>query len=356
MSTTTRQRPIFLFILFICLLILISFIFYPFLDSLIFSILLAAVFHPWHWYQVSIWSWKPTWSAMLVTLFSLVLVLFPTIYITTTLFEMIPPKIEAFRNNQSAGIPTIIDTIILKTQDLIQHTIKIKLDLFTIREKALAILNSAASQLGLWMNSIVSNFFHILFTFLLTHIILFAWLKNGRVFKNFFLKFSPLTQQENQVLMRTFIKLNNTLMKGNAISGTFQALVAYILFKIAGFEEGLFFSLLIFIASFVPVVGTSIIFLPISIYLWVTDNTFAAISVLTTCSVAFLFMENWFKPNFIGERLKIHPVVVLISLLGGVKILGIVGLFYGPVIVGMFFCVLNLLHKRVSNNNAKLSI
>ena len=349
MAVQTRQRNIFLFMLFLVLLVLISFIFYPFLDSLIFSILLATVFHPWHWYQVSIWSWKPTWSAFMVTMISLVLVLFPTLYITTTLFEIIPPAIESFKLNQSAGFPTIIDTLLHRIQGFIQNQIHLKLDIFTIREKSLAILNSAASQIAVWMNSIVGNFFHILFTFLLTHIILFAWLKNGRVFKNFFLKFSPLTLQENQVLMSTFIKLNNTLMKGNAISGTFQALVGYVLFKITGFEEGLFFSLLIFIASFVPVVGTSIVFIPICLYLWAIGSLASALSVLITCSLAFLFMENWFKPTFIGERLNIHPVVVLISLLGGVKILGIVGLFYGPIIAGMFFCVLNLIHKRLTN-------
>jgi predicted PurR-regulated permease PerM len=153
---------------------------------------------------------------------------------------------------------------------------------------------------------------------------------------------------ENQILIRTFLKLNNTLVKGNAISGTFQALVAYVLFKITGIQEGLLFSLLIFFSSFVPVVGTSIVFLPIAIYLWVVGAITSAFVVLITCTVAFIFMENWFKPTFIGERLNMHPVIVLLSLLGGVKILGIVGLFYGPIIAGMFLCILNMLQKRMS--------
>ncbi|MDH4466665.1 MAG: AI-2E family transporter [Bacteriovoracaceae bacterium] len=347
MPISERQRTIFLCSILFILFILIFFIFSPFLDSIIFSILLAAVLYPWHKYQVSIWGWKPSWSALLVTVVSLIVVLFPSIYITTTLIEILPSKIQAFRFHQTSGLPTFIDTFLFRIQSFILNNFDQKIDIFTIREKSIAIINSAANQAGQAINYFVSNFFHIFFTFILTHIILYSWLRNGRSFKNFFLKYSPLNLADNQVLIRTFIKLNNTLMKGNAISGTFQSLVSYILFKITGIEEGLLFCLLMFFASFVPVVGTAIVFLPISIYLWMLGNYVASLSVFFTCGLAFVFMENWFKPTFIGERLNIHPVLVLIGLLGGVKILGIVGLFYGPIIVGMFLCILNILQRRL---------
>jgi predicted PurR-regulated permease PerM len=48
------------------------------------------------------------------------------------------------------------------------------------------------------------------------------------------------------------------------------------------------------------------------------------------------------KPRLIGEKLKINPVLLFISILGGIKLFGLLGIIYGPLVITVFFTIVSI--------------
>jgi predicted PurR-regulated permease PerM len=59
-----------------------------------------------------------------------------------------------------------------------------------------------------------------------------------------------------------------------------------------------------------------------------------------------LIIENWFKPWFIGQRIKINSLFVLFCIIGGISYFGIPGIFYGPIIGIVFLTLVDLYHAH----------
>jgi predicted PurR-regulated permease PerM len=51
--------------------------------------------------------------------------------------------------------------------------------------------------------------------------------------------------------------------------------------------------------------------------------------------------------HVLNGRAQLHPLMGLISMLGGLQVLGLWGLFVGPIIAGLFYSLLRLLRTRL---------
>jgi len=49
------------------------------------------------------------------------------------------------------------------------------------------------------------------------------------------------------------------------------------------------------------------------------------------------------RPFFLKDRIKVHPLVIFFAILGGISVFGLNGLLLGPIIVILFFSVLDMI-------------
>ena len=59
------------------------------------------------------------------------------------------------------------------------------------------------------------------------------------------------------------------------------------------------------------------------------------------------------RPMFLKDRVKVHPLVIFFAILGGLKLFGLNGLILGPLVIILFFTVLDMLvnsEKAIENN------
>lgn len=98
--------------------------------------------------------------------------------------------------------------------------------------------------------------------------------------------------------------------------------------------------------ALLPVIGTFMIWIPAAIYLFATGNVLGGIfTLIWGFFVVTFFMENIFKPKLIGRTADIHPMFVLVGVLGGVAVFGFIGLFLGPLLVGVTVAFLSVFEK-----------
>jgi predicted PurR-regulated permease PerM len=95
-------------------------------------------------------------------------------------------------------------------------------------------------------------------------------------------------------------------------------------------------------AALIPFIGTPIIWMPAALYKIFNGLTANNNSAITQGVLLMLYgvlivstIDNLLKPKIIGNKAKVHPIFVLLGVLGGLKLFGVIGLVIGPVILAV---------------------
>jgi predicted PurR-regulated permease PerM len=96
------------------------------------------------------------------------------------------------------------------------------------------------------------------------------------------------------------------------------------------------------LAALVPNVGTSLSLVPAVLYLFMMDRTGAGIGMAIWGALAVGLIDNVVSPRLIGAQAKLHPVLVLFSVLGGLQLFGFLGFLIGPIIMSMFVVLIEV--------------
>ena len=181
-------------------------------------------------------------------------------------------------------------------------------------------------------------------------LVIYALLAEGIPLKEFLLRLSPLPDDQEELIIEKFNQMNFVTLVCNGLGGLIQGVLAGIGFWIAGLNLVVLWTTIMMILAFIPLLGISIIYIPACIYLAIIGKTFEGIALFIYCSLLAFFTENWFKPIFIGKRIQIHSLFVLFSIIGGMTVFGLGGIFYGPVIAILFLTTVELYHKFYSTS------
>jgi len=90
-----------------------------------------------------------------------------------------------------------------------------------------------------------------------------------------------------------------------------------------------------FIASMLPLVGALIIWLPALIYLLVVAQPVAALALFIFGAIVISTVDNLLRPMVLRRGAQLSPVLTIIGIFGGIALFGFVGLFVGPIVLGV---------------------
>lgn len=352
MNSSERQSNVAFFIGYIVLFYLLGLMIWPYLSAGIFAGILAGTFYPLKMRLQKNLGRK--WAAT-VTLFLMIATLFaPSVYILFELSKEAVLLFEFLKNNLTeevieeilfgeglfgnAYIPTLLEEIFT--------LLSIEYNVQTIQGLILDSAKTTSSYLIDMVNSWVSNILDFLFQLIIMMVVIFSLLLEGERVKEFFLQLSPLPSEEEELVITKFNQMNYVTMVGNGIGGIIQGVLAGVGFWYFGFESVVLWTTTMIIFAFIPMVGISFVSVPASIYLMVSGQMTEGIVLLVYCTVIALVVEQWFKPKFVGNRVKIHSTLVFLSIIGGMGVFGFLGIFYGPLIISIFLTFVDLYHKR----------
>lgn len=98
--------------------------------------------------------------------------------------------------------------------------------------------------------------------------------------------------------------------------------------------------------AFLPLVGIGAVFLPAALYLFIKGRIASAIFFVVFYIVLSGSIEYIFKPKLVGGRVKMHTLLVFLSIIGGLKLFGILGIIYGPLVVTTFLTLTDIYHSN----------
>ena len=190
------------------------------------------------------------------------------------------------------------------------------------------------------VSQIVSTLAEISIGITLLIFLLYYFLKDGEKFVRWFRETTPLP---SEIQDRLYARVNKTtwaVIKGHVLVAVVQGLVAGIGLAVTGVPNFAFWTFIMVILGFIPIIGTVIVWLPASIYLFLIDRPAAAIFLFIYGAVIVSLTDNILRPIAVDRGSNLHPAVIIVGVIGGVYIFGAAGLFIGPILLGIFKSIL----------------
>ena len=94
--------------------------------------------------------------------------------------------------------------------------------------------------------------------------------------------------------------------------------------------------------AFLPILGIGIIMIPAAVILMLKSRIAAGVFVLVFYAVLSWGIEYVFKPKVVGDRVRMHPLIVFFAIIGGLKTYGILGIIYGPLVATLFLTLADI--------------
>ncbi|MEL3907646.1 MAG: AI-2E family transporter [Treponemataceae bacterium] len=172
---------------------------------------------------------------------------------------------------------------------------------------------------------------------------LYFFYVDGAYLASIFISAIPIETSSMKKLLDKFAVTLKQLFAGLILVALYQAVAAFFVFTIFGVKGSLLLGVLTFFAAFIPLLGSGIIWSPIAILIFFTQSKIKGIIFFVVAGSIISLMDNVLRPLILKDTIKIHPLLIFFSLLGGVKLLGLKGIILGPMTIIFFFAVLDLI-------------
>ncbi|QPV64137.1 AI-2E family transporter [Halosimplex litoreum] len=154
---------------------------------------------------------------------------------------------------------------------------------------------------------------------------------------------SPLAEAETAKLFRRTDDLLWAAVVGNVVVAALQAVLTVLGLAVVGFGDLVFWGVLTFALSLLPLIGASVVWIPVVVYLAVTGQTAAAVGLTVYGAVVVSGSDNVVRPFAMRRGARLNPALLVVGIFGGIAAFGFLGLFVGPVVLGLAKTVVELL-------------
>jgi predicted PurR-regulated permease PerM len=144
-------------------------------------------------------------------------------------------------------------------------------------------------------------------------------------------KLIPFKDKEG--ISKEISKATRQIIYGTALVALIGFITSLVGFLILGIDNYLFYSALMAILLFVPIVGPVLLWVPLAIYYFASNQTFQAIGVIILGLILSNVVDNLIRMQIVGDKAKINPMIMLIGIVGGIATFGLFGFIIGPLIL-----------------------
>ena len=161
-------------------------------------------------------------------------------------------------------------------------------------------------------------------------------------------KLSPIEDQHEEELAEEFARVSRAVVVATLLSAAVQGLLAGLGFWVCGLDSIFLLTLLSGVLAMVPFVGAAAVWIPCALYLFFVENRpVAAIGLAVYGGLIISMADNVIKPWILHGQSNLHPLLALLSVIGGVAVLGPIGILVGPMIVVFLQTSLKILRREM---------
>ena len=307
-------------------------IIWKFLIPLVSAVILSYIFHPvYRWIRNK--TNRPRLSGFLMLFLIIIGILLPLALLT-----------KAIINEATTLFNT--DISLEQIQESL-HYVGIEIDISAVAADAIIEISQAIKQWIVRIPWLLSRITDAVVNLFVMFFVMFYLFTDGEKIVLWLREHLPLRESlKKEILLQTG-KLTSALLIGQVITAIIQGIVGGIGFLIFGIKGAVLWGFVMTILAFIPVIGTFLVWVPAGIILILEQDYFSGIGILIYGALIISTIDNILKPKLVSKRAPIHPVTVLLGVLGGLTVFGIMGVVIGPVILSLFSLFLRVYLKSI---------
>src|SRR3989344_7349690 len=338
----TRKDTIPLIIAVCVFLVFAGFLVWPFFSPLFIAIVLAVLLHG-IFLKIKRSIPSESLAAFVTTVLVLLIILIPLAAFGYQIAHEAQGLYESIRDKADS---VLLDTVLARVNNFITFWFPglnlDKAEVMTKLELLLGWIVNHFSSIFTSASSLIANFFLMLLAF-------FYLVRDGEKILKHAMEISPLSSSSELHIINRIASAMNSVVRGSLITAFTQGIIATIGFFIFGVPNAVLWGSVTFLAAFVPNIGTSLVLVPVAIFLFITSTQSNTIGFVIWGVLAVGFVDNLLGPRIIGRGMRIHPLISLFSVLGGIIAFGPIGLLVGPVSASLLVALLELRHNHTSD-------
>ena len=321
---------------FIALLYISYKIISPFGTALLSSLILAIALQPV--YKNLNKKIKNKNSAVLIILFSILfLVIIPLVFFANAMFQ------EMIELHNTAAQLDLSDT----SESINEATgLNINFERYikdTVYKVSNLFINSSSKITGYILGGLL-NVFIIFFT-------LFFFLRDGKQIAKKLKDVIPFKERIKNKLEEDIVSSVRGLFLGLFIIALIEGIVAFIGFYLFNVPIPLVWSFLVIILAMVPLLGPTLVYIPVSLYLLLVGQTTDAILLFIYSVLTLGYVDNILRHQIISKTSKINQIALLIGVFGGIQVIGIPGIIIGPLVLSLVLAVYRIYEEEYASKS-----
>jgi predicted PurR-regulated permease PerM len=321
----------------------------PFLGVVLWAVVLAIVFFPMH-RRIRARVGSPGWSAVLSCLLVIFVILVPLTLLTFAVVNELSDFAQLLQqkadgNGGAAGVaaglldpnhpylgPAVrwlgqyVDLGKLTSQAFIAERLK---------GLSGAIAARTLGFVGGAVGFIVEVFF-VIFT-------MYYLFRDGERLREAAYDLMPLSDTKAREILERTGEVIGASVYGVLVIAVIQGVLGGLAFWVLGLPSPLLWGVVMIFLSMIPMLGSFIVWVPAAIYLGLTGEWGKAAMLAVWGALVIGSVDNFLRPKLVGERTRLHELLVFFSVLGGLQVYGVLGIVLGPVIVAISLALLDVL-------------
>lgn len=323
----------------------------PFIEVVLWAVVLVIVFFPVH-RRILARVGSPGWSAVLSCLLVIVVILVPLTLLTLAVVnemadfaQMLQPKSDGTGGaaNAAAGLldpnspyfgPVVrwlgqyVDLNKFASQEFIAERLK---------GVSGAIAARTLGFVGGFVGFVVEVFF-VIFT-------MYYLFRDGEKLRAAAYDMVPLSNEKAREIFDRTGEVISASVYGVLVIAVIQGVLGGLAFWILGLPSPLLWGVVMIFLSMIPMLGAFIVWVPAALYLGLTGHWVKALGLAVWGGLFIGSVDNFLRPKLVGERTRLHELLVFFSVLGGLQVFGVLGIVLGPVIVALSIALLDVLRQ-----------
>ena len=329
-----------------------------FLVPMFLAALLVVLFRPLHNRLLKACGGRNHLAAGLTTLIIVLIVLIPLLLILS---------------RAATEAVAIANTFDQNTVNKVDHERKLVMDDWRVRLKKIGIelpadeklqwseivrytqnqFRSFAAPAALSITQFLGNFLLGMFIMLVSLYFFFA---DGPSMMKAAMQLSPLDDRYEAQLLDEFVRVSRAVVMATLLSAAAQGLLAGVGYMAAGLRSVFLLMVLTMVLALVPFVGATAVWGSCALYLYFVEHRPLAALLLALWGAGVVsLVDNLIKPYVLHGQSNLHPLLALLSVLGGVKTLGPIGILVGPMVVAFLQALLNILRTELDSMETKVT-
>ncbi|MDL1968231.1 MAG: AI-2E family transporter [Deltaproteobacteria bacterium] len=326
---------------------MIGWLFWPFISIIVLASVVTGIFNPvYKFIQVKNKINSP-FASFLTCIIIFIVLFVPIVFFVGILSN---EAYELYLTAKSAVLGKQIKSIlessrVLESANNILSNFNIKLT----GEEFNKAISELGKVVGLFLyeqaSAIASNVFKLLINFFFMLLVIYFLFIDGNKIVSFIIGLSPLPKEQNEKLFQKFKDMAGAILIGNGLGGLIQGTLGGFVFMMFGLKSPFMWGVIMALLAFLPIIGIGVVFIPATVFLFLTGKVAAGIFFIIFYLILSGTIEYIFKPRLVGERVKMHTLLVFFSIIGGLKLFGILGIIYGPLVVTAFLTLTDIYHS-----------